>query len=248
MNEEPFSVSELKQREKAQAVEAYISTTAAAGDERRYHALDTGLSNYSKDLFGNENRLCELVEIGISKTKEKPFRVLVLGAGAGRMAEELATKVGDRSKLQIVEISMGDPRTDAQKELDRQNNIQFINGDINTMRLDDNSYDLVISHMFMLHMVDPLRVIKKVSRSMKEGAELYADFTLTKFFVPRFRATSTKLPEDQASWVVSSARASGAEIFIDDTGLYYRKSKNRLKFNIKYVKDDKGRICYEASQ
>lgn len=245
---EDFSISDLKRSERSQALGAFISTVADRGDQRRYHELGTGLSEYSRDLLGREDGIYQLVKIGISKTDDRPFRVLVLGAGTGQMAEELVSKVGAPGKLQIDELSMGDPRTAGQKEYDERNNIRFINGDINDTKLESGSYDLVISRMFMLHMTDPLRVLKRISRSMREGAELYADFMFRRDFAVRFQSSISVSSEQQAISVLDKARSNGATIFIDDnTGLYYRKGRERLTFeNVGYEKDRKNRIHYKA--
>lgn len=246
MTENVFTLSILRGQEKKQASDARISTMANEGEDARYHDLETGLDQYSLDLFGDKGKLEELVRIGISKAKERPFRMLILGAGSGRMAEELIEKVGQLDRLQIVEIGIGDPRNTEQREFDEKNNIEFIDGDINEVKIDSNSYDLVVSRSFMLHMNDPLRIIKKVSRSMREKGEFYADFSLRDQLKTKFRRTNDLSSEMQAIRIIDDARSNGAEIFIDNVGLYYRKNENPLKFeNIGYAIDDKGRMFYK---
>jgi len=247
MTEKTFTISDLKKEEKDQALKARVSTLAPIGDERRYHELDKGLSEYSIDLFGREDALTDLVKIGLAKKKDKQFRMLVLGAGTGKMADELTAKLGSPKNLHITELGLGDPRTEESKKFDIEHNIKFIDGDINNVKFDESSFDLVVSRMLMLHMVDPLRVIKKISSLMRKDGEFFADFRPQDFSV-KFRETRTKTPEAQATTTIENARKKGALIFIDATGFYYKKNENRLMFdNLSYRKDQKGRIYYKLT-
>ncbi len=247
MSEKATAASDIRNKEKAQALGALLSTMAPHGDIHRYQELNASLSRYSLDLLGGEDILKKFVERGISRSKGNPFRVLVLGAGTGRMAGELMRETGSPKNLFITELGIGDPRTVEEKAYDEKHNIEFIQGNISTVKLDKSSYDLVLSRMFMLHMIDPLRVIKKVSRCMKSGGEFYADFKFTSDFVPRFRTSRNKSSEEQANNVLMAARQKGVVLFVDDTGLYFRKNKGKLKFeNVSYSKDKKGRIYYKS--
>lgn len=246
MEVKPITVSEIKKREISQANAALVSTLAPKGDVRRYDELDVGLDKYSEDLFGSKDMLVQKVRIGLRSNKDKSFNILVLGAGTGKMAEELAERLGRPENLNITEIGMGDPREPEQKRYDGEHNIKFINKSINETRLENFHYNLVLSRMFLLHMTDPLRVVKKIEKTMVKGGEFYADFQFTGGLVPFFRSDNTATSEDKAHRVLEMVRAKGSIFFVDDTGMYFKKNESTLKFdNLHYRRDKKDRIYYD---
>ncbi|SRR5258708_55124 len=242
-----FTVSDLKKQEEIQAIQALLSTTAAIGTDRRYHTLDAGLREYSLDLFGNQTRLLELVKSKISFKKDLPLRILVLGAGSGKMARDLCLGLGNESnRVNILEISLGDPRNQEEKDFDKNNNIKFVQGDIGEIKLKNSSLDLVISRMFMLHMIDPMRVTKKIYRALTFGGEFYSDFQFGRDFATKFRSDNERSQEEKAQLTILEATKNGSFISIDYNGMYLRKNRKRLSFNnLSYKKDKKGRIHYD---
>ena len=248
MSEDNFGVSILKKAETEQAKGALISTVAPIDDPRRYDELDKGLSEYSSDLFGDPDMLASKVRVGISKDIGTPFNLLILGAGTGKMARELVGVVGNPDNLRITEISMGDPRTPAEVSFDETHNINFVSGDINKIHLEKGKYDLAVSRWFLIHMADPLRVIKKISRSMALGAEFYADYKLKKGLNLMFRSNKKGTSDEKAILTVLNAQDNGALISVDNNRFYYRKTKNRLSFGgVKYKIDDSGKVYYEIA-
>ena len=220
-----FTISDLKKKEKRQARGALLSTTAAEGDDRRYHTLSAGLKEYGVELFGAENGVLDLVKTKISLKRDSKLKIFVLGAGSGKMARDLITELGqDADKIDITELSLGDPRTQEEKDFDNNHNIKFLEGDINETKFEKSSFDLVLSRMFMLHMIDPLRVTKKIYRSLTHGGEFYSDFQFVRDFAPRFPADNRESAE-KANLVISNATRNGSFIYRHARNVFKKKQK-----------------------
>lgn len=99
--------------------------------------------------------------------------VLDIGCGAGALAFELATLVGDRGYVHGVDISQ--PlleRARARRQEASLSHIEFTEGDAQDMDLDQGIYDLVISRFGVMFFADPVAAFRNLARSLKPGGRL----------------------------------------------------------------------------
>lgn len=96
-------------------------------------------------------------------------RVLDFGCGTGVVARALAKRDGFTGA--IVGIDVSDALVDAARRLAQDeglgDRIEFRVGDCHAVEDPDDSYDLVIGHTLVSHVVDPAKVISEASRLIR---------------------------------------------------------------------------------
>jgi ubiquinone/menaquinone biosynthesis C-methylase UbiE len=149
--------------------------------------MDTSSINVRYSALAEDS--CCLSCGGASKFgKPKPGEFCVdLGSGRGtdvlRMAEEVGEK-GFAIGVDVSEGMLGKARTNAVKL--GITNVNFIQSDLETINLDDNIADLVISNCTLNHISDKQKVWNEVYRILKKGG---------RFVVSDIYATS-QIPEE----------------------------------------------------
>ena len=99
--------------------------------------------------------------------------VLEIGCGAGALAFELASAVGNTGHVHGVDIS----RPLLEKARGRRleaglTHIEFTEGDAQDMDLDVGVYDLVISRFGVMFFADPVAAFRNIARSLKPGGRM----------------------------------------------------------------------------
>lgn len=243
MSEKRFSVTNLKTAQQRQFDDAVNSTLKInlTNTDGGYEYLHSGLDDYDKSLFGREGAILELVR-GRFK-KNNIVHILILGCGSGQAARDITNKLSpqEQSRIIIDEIGAADIRNKSETDFDDSHNINFINGDISIKNLGREKYDLALSRMTFIHLIDPLRILKKVDTALKEKGEFFSDFTIYEFASKFGQVSETQLYD-----YLLRLNKTNREIFIDQTGTHLRKGKSALKFDgLRYKEDNKGRINYE---
>jgi len=109
----------------------------------------------------------------LGKVKEGDV-VLDLGSGAGFDAFLVAKKVGATGKVigvDMTEEMIAVAKKNAEKY--NYNNVEFKLGDIESLPLDDNSVDVIISNCVINLAPDKLKVFKEAFRVLRVGGRIY---------------------------------------------------------------------------
>ena len=102
------------------------------------------------------------------------WRRLEAGAGAGLMTRGLAERVRPGGRVVAIDLE-----TDWLKPL-RSDVVEVRRGDINTVALEPDGFDLVLAQMLLLHVTDPGAVIRQLLAATRPGGHLIvhdADFS-----------------------------------------------------------------------
>ena len=124
------------------------------------------------EFRGRDPAFIEMREAYLKKIDfESIVRVLDLGCGTGVVARSLAKKEG--FKGDIVGIDFTEALIEAARRLTDEDGvgdrIQFRVGDSHDIEDLDNSYDIVIAHTLVSHVVDPAKVIADAARIVRTG-------------------------------------------------------------------------------
>ncbi|MBF0546589.1 MAG: methyltransferase domain-containing protein [Candidatus Riflebacteria bacterium] len=100
----------------------------------------------------------------------KGARVLEIGCGTGSMTTWLSQTVGKNGQVIAVDVS------EKQIEIARKaaeesqlTNIEFICSTIEEFELSGNLVDLVYSRLLLMHLKDPMRILKKLQSCLRSG-------------------------------------------------------------------------------
>ena len=102
-------------------------------------------------------------------------------------------------------------------------NVNFVQADLLTLPLEENSYDVVICMGVLAHVTSPAEIIRKAAALLKPGGKLILECTDSRHYVRRFlrlpshfmtlfRPGSYKLNELTGREVLAMAEASGLEL------------------------------------
>jgi arsenite methyltransferase len=100
--------------------------------------------------------------------------VLDLGSGAGFDCFLASKKAGDTSK--VISVDMNEAMVEKARVLTKQNNftnIEFRLGDIEKLRLEDNSVNVIISNCVINLAPDKAKVFKEAYRVLRKGGKMY---------------------------------------------------------------------------
>lgn len=100
-----------------------------------------------------------------------------LGTGTGELPRLLASKLkrsGDEAPRTIVGVDRSTGMLDVSRRLDVPENVdlRWVQADINRLPLEDNAFDLVVSHLAMHHLDDPVAFLNEVDRIAAPGATI----------------------------------------------------------------------------
>jgi ubiquinone/menaquinone biosynthesis C-methylase UbiE len=120
---------------------------------------------FLNEIFGKHSRnFVTRTGIGTGAT------VLELGCGTGSMTTWLAETVGTTGRVIAVDIS------EKQIEIARSaveearfGNVEFVCSPVETLEIAEESVDLVYSRFLLMHLKDPLCVLKKLRKYLKQG-------------------------------------------------------------------------------
>jgi SAM-dependent methyltransferase len=90
-----------------------------------------------------------------------------LGAGGGSMAAWLADRVGDLGSVLAVDRDLSLCR-----RLSERGNVRLLEGNLESLRLEPASYDLVHTRNVLMHVDDADRIIAEIVRSLRPGGRL----------------------------------------------------------------------------
>ena len=108
-------------------------------------------------------------------------RVLDFGAGWGDVTFFVAPLLGKGGSVTLLDISSGWQRV-AKKRLNDIKNISFVNADIFSAGLPDQSFDVIVIH-FMLHDIpteERQAIVKELAKKLKPGGFVYLGEPTTK--------------------------------------------------------------------
>jgi len=152
--------------------------------------------------------------------------VLDLGSGAGFDAFLAAKRVGESGK--VIGVDITEEMIEKAKRLAKKNgykNVEFILGDIESLPLDDESVDVIISNCVINLAPDKDKVFKEAHRVLKLGGRMYvSDIVLLEELSEELRSD-----EELIAGCVSGA------ILRDE---YIEKIK-QAGFEINIIKEDK---------
>lgn len=163
--------------------------------------------------------------VGMSKIKPGDT-VLDLGSGAGIDCFLAAKKVGSKGKVigvDFTEKMIEKARTNAKKI--NVSNVEFRQGDIEKLPVDDNSVDVIISNCVINLAPDKEKVFKETNRVLKTNGKMFiSDIVLL-----------SELSDEQKNDPVLIAGCVGGAI-MKDKYIEIAKSAN---FDIKILNEDK---------
>lgn len=134
--------------------------------------------------------------------KVKGLRILDLGSGSGRdcyIAAQLAGKDGEVIGVDMTDeqLKVANDFIDHHTKLFGYKNVSFIKGNIeklDTLGLEPNSFDLIISNCVINLATDKLKVLKDAYALLKPGGEMYFSDVYSD------RRISKELQEDRVLW------------------------------------------------
>ncbi|MFH1501232.1 MAG: arsenite methyltransferase [archaeon] len=135
-------------------------------------AVSIGYSEKDLSTPGNLGLGCGN-PVALGKIKEGDT-VLDLGSGAGFDAFLASEKVGERGKVigvDMTELMIKKAKENAKKG--NYKNVEFIFGDIESLPLDDNSIDIVISNCVINLAPDKDKVFREAHRVLKKGGKMF---------------------------------------------------------------------------
>jgi SAM-dependent methyltransferase len=97
------------------------------------------------------------------------WRCVEAGAGAGSIVRWLSDRVGPSGKVVGVDV---DPRFLEEQTLD---NVEIRRADITKDRLEDDTYDLIHCRFLLMHMGDPVAVLRLLAAALQPGGWILAE-------------------------------------------------------------------------
>jgi ubiquinone/menaquinone biosynthesis C-methylase UbiE len=102
---------------------------------------------------------------------KKNIKVLEVGCGTGVITSYVANQIGQGS---IVGIDNDEESILRNKKNNISRNVNFSHGDVKKLKFPDNSFDLTFSRFVLMHIPDPIVVIKEMIRVTKPGGYIVA--------------------------------------------------------------------------
>lgn len=102
---------------------------------------------------------------------KKGHRVLDAGCGSGVLSKYLGKNNPD---ISIDACDYSELRIKQAKQLNPENkNIRYHVSDLNTLKFEDNTFDVVVSRFVYEYLHDPVKTTKEICRVLKPGGTLY---------------------------------------------------------------------------
>jgi ubiquinone/menaquinone biosynthesis C-methylase UbiE len=133
-----------------------------------------------------EDTCCLSCGGAINHSKAKPEEICVdLGSGRGTDVLRLAEEVGEKGFVYGIDVS-----DEMLKKAERSasklgvNNVKFIKSELETLPLEDNSVDLIISNCTINHAENKQKVWSEIYRILKKGGRFVVSDIYSKEEVP----------------------------------------------------------------
>ena len=100
--------------------------------------------------------------------------VLDIAGGTGDLAARFADIVGPTGRVVLADINDSMLKVGRDKLLDngRQGNLEFVQADAQYLPFPDNSFDIVILHLILAVIPDPIKCFKETERVVKSGGQI----------------------------------------------------------------------------
>ncbi|MDH7799585.1 MULTISPECIES: metalloregulator ArsR/SmtB family transcription factor [unclassified Beijerinckia] len=134
----------------------------------RYFAEQADDWNRIRSLHVPEEQLEAAIRDIVGKQEIRS--VLDLGTGTGRMLELLAARAERAVGVDLSTAMLAVARAGIDKAGFR--NVQLRQGDIYALPVERDSYDLVLIHLVLHYLDDPLRALREAARTMRPGGRL----------------------------------------------------------------------------
>ena len=130
-------------------------------------AYDRLVSDKQGDIL-DECFALSVLNLGISEGK-----ILDIGTGTGRIPIKIVNK---QSSFQVVGIDLSENMLQVAKENREQicshpDHIEFQYADAKNLPYEDDYFDVVMSHVTLHHLEDPLPVLKEANRVLNRGGD-----------------------------------------------------------------------------
>jgi 2-polyprenyl-3-methyl-5-hydroxy-6-metoxy-1,4-benzoquinol methylase len=139
-------------------------------DEETLAAIATRLEGRARHPFFIDSIAEYLNALALSGTES----VLDLGCGTGIVARALAKRLGSKGSITAIDISPN--LVDVGRQLAREEGvaerIDFSTGDAHQLGLLSESFDVVVMHTLVIHVVDPATVLAEARRLLRPGGRL----------------------------------------------------------------------------
>jgi SAM-dependent methyltransferase len=221
-------LSDVKNRMREAQQKANNSTEHAPGGET-YPVLNSGLDDYARTLFDEENTLTTFLEQTAARKHNEPIRVLDYGCGTNRFSRELVERYGHQIALECVGVSAGDPRTAEERGIDKERAVIFINQKDPTISL-PGQFDLIVSQTTFIHLPDPLRSLKMLYNALNKGGEIHIDHSLEFLAGNFYDGKNADVAFEQANDFITHLRSLGVGVELLENGMIIRKGPARLEF------------------
>jgi SAM-dependent methyltransferase len=119
------------------------------------------------EQFNDPSTFRQLDAIGVAEG----WRCLEVGAGAGSVVRWLSQRVGPAGKVVAIDLDvrfLGD---------DTPQNVEVRRGDVTLDPLEPSSYDLVHARSVLMHLRDPLAVLRRMTAALRPGGWLMIEDT-----------------------------------------------------------------------
>jgi SAM-dependent methyltransferase len=228
---EKFSSHGFLKLEKEKLEKARELTVPSEGMQG-YGIISSPLEEYEKILLSGR-LLSELVKEVHELRPVEPVKILDFGCGKNAALRDLIKQNVSGIEIEATGNSVGDPRSEEQKEFDRENNIKFIDQKEVTVTFPINEYDIILSKMTFGHLPNPLQTLKKLYNSLKIGGIMYVEFptrgwlSLANKF---YDMTSYDKAIKQANDFIKELKESGIDIDSNGKRIVIKKNDVEMKF------------------
>lgn len=187
----------------------------------QYTSVEGGLLRCNESLFPNSS-----IQVHIRRKLEsvRPVRVLDFGCGAFAMGNELRKEFSPEV-VQLTGTTIGDPRTQEQKDQHEGNTVEFIattNSPIPRLKSERRQFDLIVSRLVFMHAVHPLRLVERLYELLAPGGELRCDFN-ARILESVFAGESSDTKKDRLRRMFDDLKSTGVDIEITDDHLFITK-------------------------
>jgi len=122
----------------------------------------------------------DLVGHVTARLRSQPgFRMLSLGSGPGGLELQCARQAPS-AKLVCVDLNPGLMEMGREQAASEELAVEFQQGDLNTIELPANEFDLVFCHASLHHLLELEHVFQQIRRTLKSGGELIAVDVVTR--------------------------------------------------------------------
>ncbi len=206
MDDPRESLERIKAREREAMRLAGIQTLNAG-----YGFLRSSITTYDEHLFPGDESIFDRVRAIHAKHPDRPVRILDFGCGTNAALRELKERMPD-IMLELVGVSIEDPRDELEKQTDAKLGIQFINvnpkgtmkpsGPEGELRKHESKasfvagegekFDLIITRFALQHIPDVFRVMRGLYQSLEPDGAMHAhigEYTAGERFADRGSGT-----------------------------------------------------------